>query len=238
MTDFRSARRSTFGGSSGLGRFGGSGVSGDASEAGDASEPGGAAAPAAPRRGRGQKALLTTEPAVYDCAVAALSRSAKTVAQLRRQLRRRIEPGAAGEALIDAALARLQTQGYLSDARFAQGYAGSRMAQARLGRRRVTQELLQKGVAAELVEREVTAAFAETDELTQARAFLAKKRVRPPTDQRDAARIFRLLARAGFGGGTATQVLRLLRADAAASETTSTLSELAEPDPGELADYD
>lgn len=170
-------------------------------------------APAA-RRGRGQKALLKSESAVYDCAVAALARSAKTAAQLRRQLRRRVEPGATGEALIEAALVRLQEQGYLSDARFAQGYAGARMAQGRLGRRRVAQELLQRGVAAELVEREVAAAFAETDELTQARAFLAKKRVRPPTDQRDAARIFRLLARAGFGGGTATQALRLLRAGA------------------------
>jgi regulatory protein len=167
------------------------------------------------RRGRGQKAPLTSEAAVYDCAVAALGRSAKTVAQLQRQLRRRVEPGAAGEALIAAALGRLQQQGYLSDARFAQGYAGTRMTQARLGRRRVAQELLQRGVAAELVEQEVTAAFAETDELTQARAFLAKKRVRPPTDQRDAARIFRLLARAGFGAGTATQALRLLRAGSA-----------------------
>ena len=60
----------------------------------------------APRRGRGQKAPLTSEAAVYDCAVAALARSAKTVSQLRRQLRRRVEPGAAGEALIDAALGR------------------------------------------------------------------------------------------------------------------------------------
>jgi len=192
------------------------------------------------RRAPRQKAVLTSEAAVYDYAIAALTRSAKTVAQLRRQLRRRVEPGAAGEALIDAAVARLQEQGYLSDARFAQGYAGSRMAQARLGRRRVTQELLQKGVAAELVEREVTAAFAETDELTQARAFLAKKRVRPPTDQRDAARIFRLLARAGFGAGTATQVLRLLRAGAAAGAAGSpdALAELVEPDPGDLTDYD
>lgn len=224
MTDIRSARGSRFGGS---GRVGGSGGADDASGAS------GAKVPAAARRGRGQKALLTSEPAVYECAVAALTRSTKTVAQLRRQLRRRVEPGTAGEALIDAALARLQAQGYLSDARFAQGYAGSRMAQARLGRRRVAQELLQKGVAAELVEREVAAAFAETDELTQARAFLAKKRVRPPTDQRDAARIFRLLARAGFGAGTATQVLRQLRAGA--GESTDALTE---PDPADLTDYD
>lgn len=179
--------------------------------------------------GRGKKALLTTEAAVYECAVSALSRRAKTVDQLRRQLRPRVEPGEAGAAFIEAALTRLKEQNYLSDERFAQGYAGARLTQSRLGPRRVAQELLQKGIQPELVQHEVAAAFAETDEVTQARAFLAKKRVRPPTDQKDAARIFRLLARAGFGGGTAVKVLRLLRAGPDA-EVTSDLLDAAGPD--------
>lgn len=173
--------------------------------------------PPAASIGRRTKVLLTTEQAVYDCAVAALARSAKTVAQLRQRLRQRTAPGEAGEALIDAAIARLKDHGYLSDTQFAKSYAGSRMTQAHFGRRRIAQELLQKGVSADLVEREVGAAFAETDELTLAQAFLAKKRVRPPADERDAARIFRLLARAGFGGGTAAQALRRLRAAQTAS---------------------
>jgi regulatory protein len=162
--------------------------------------------------GRGKKALLNTESAVYEYAVSALSRRSKTVSLLRRQLRQRVEPGDAGTTFIESALTRLKEQGYLSDEKFAQGYAGARLTQSRLGPRRVAQELLQKGIQPELVQQEVAAAFAETDEVTQARAFLAKKRVRPPTDQKDAARIFRLLARAGFGGGTAVKVLRLLRA--------------------------
>lgn len=174
--------------------------------------------PPAASAGRRAKVLLTSEQAVYDCAVAALGRSAKTVAQLRQRLRQRTAPGAAGEALIDAAIARLKDHGYLSDTQFAKTYAGSRMTQSHFGRRRIAQELLQKGVPADLVEREVGAAFAETDELTLAQAFLAKKRVRPPADERDAARIFRLLARAGFGAGTAAQALRRLRAASAGEE--------------------
>jgi regulatory protein len=191
-----------------------------------------AGSPAATPRGRGKRPPLSTEQAVYEYAVSALSRRAKTVAQLRRQLRQRVEPGEAGAAFIETALARLKEHGYLSDVRFAQGYAGARMTQSRFGPRRVAQELLQKGIPSELVEREVAVAFAETDELTQARAFLAKKRVRPPTDQRDAARIFRLLARAGFGGGTAVQVLRLLRAGPEAPEADGV------GDLGEGADLD
>ncbi len=167
--------------------------------------------------GRRAKVLLSSEQAVYDCAVAALARSAKTVAQLRQRLRQRTIPGAEGEALIDAAIARLKDHGYLSDTQFAKSYAGSRMTQSHFGRRRIAQELLQKGVPADLVERELGAAFAETDELTLAQAFLVKKRVRPPADERDAARIFRLLARAGFGAGTAAQALRHLRAAHAAT---------------------
>jgi len=191
--------------------------------------PASPSAPAARKRGRGQKAPLTSEQAVYEYAVSSLARRAKTVVQLRRVLRPRVEPGEAGAAFIEAAIGRLKEHGYLSDVRFAQGYAGARMTQSRLGRRRVAQELLQKGVQPDLVEREVAVAFAETDDLTQARAFLAKKRVRPPTDQRDAARIFRMLARAGFGGGTAVQVLRQLRA----GPDAASLSDL-----GEVADLD
>lgn len=202
-------------------------------------QPGDSTPRPAGRRGRSAKTVLVTEQAVYDCAVALLARSAKTVAQLRQRLRQRTAPGTPGEALIDAAIARLKEHGYLSDARFAQTYAGTRLTQAHLGRRRIAQELLHKGVPSELVEREVAAAFATTDELTQARAFLAKKRVRPPTDERDAARIFRLLARAGFTSGTATQALRHLRAQHAQDPTaTDAGGRPADLELGDMSDCD
>jgi regulatory protein len=166
--------------------------------------------------GRAAPAPLSTAQAVYDYAVGRLARSAQTAAALRRALRRRVEPGTAGEALIEEALQRLVDHGYLSDERYARDYAGARMTQARLGSRRIANELQRKGVPAELAQAQVRAAFAETDELTQARAFLAKKRVQPPApgpdNQREAARIFRMLARAGFAPGTAVAALRSLRA--------------------------
>lgn len=203
--------------------------------------PTAAADPASTRptaqRGRREKAKLESEQAVYDHAVASLARSAKTVAQLRRQLRQRTPPGELGEALIDAVITRLQAHGYLSDSRYAESYAGARMAQARLGRRRVAQELLQKGVPPDLVARQVAVAFAQTDDAAQARAFLAKKRVRPPTDERDAARIFRMLARAGFSAGTAAQALRQLRADGAPGQDTGSGQD-ADRELGDMADSD
>ena len=51
--------------------------------------------PELPKRtgfGRGKKALLTTEPAVYECAVSALSRRAKTVAQLNGRVQTQGKP--------------------------------------------------------------------------------------------------------------------------------------------------
>lgn len=162
--------------------------------------------------GSGRTTVLSSEQAVYDYAVRSLARHSQTVAQLRRSLSRRVEPGEAGEALIAAALARLLDHGYLSDERYAKDYASARANQAHLGKRRIASELLQKGISPELAQEQVSAAFAETDDLAQAQAFLAKKRVRPPADQRQAARIFRMLARAGFAADVSMKALRGLRA--------------------------
>lgn len=151
------------------------------------------------------------ERQLYDHAVGLLSRSMRTVAQLVRLLRARARPGPAGEADIEAALARLRDHGYVNDQRFAQSYTTARKDTQRFGRRRITQELLQKGVPADVASAEVATAFENVDEDAQARAFLTRKRVPPPRDQKAAARIFRMLLRAGFPPSAATRALKGLR---------------------------
>ena len=57
------------------------------------------------------------EAALYDYAVNALARSMRTVAQLKRLMRRKVEAGETGEEKIAAVVARLHEHRYLDDAR-------------------------------------------------------------------------------------------------------------------------
>ncbi len=158
---------------------------------------------------RSRRKLLGSEQALYDYAVGVLSRSMRTEAELRRLMRQRIEEATTGEPMIAAVLERLRRHQYLSDVRYAASFASLRRDGRKLGPRRIAQDLRNKGVAAEIITREVEGAFAETDELTQARAFLAKKRIAAPAagDDRAKARILRMLVRAGFSPSTGFRVL-------------------------------
>ena len=51
---------------------------------------------------------------------------------------------------------------------------------------------------AEVIEKAVTGAYSEVNDEQLARAFLHRKRLQKPSGQKQAARIFRTLARAGF----------------------------------------
>lgn len=176
------------------------------------------------RTGPRSPKLFETEAELYNYAVGALGRITRTVMQLRRLLQRRVTPGESGVAMIEAVLSRLQAQQYLSDTRYAASYSALRKENQRLGKRRVAQDLMQKGVPAEVISRELELTYSDTDEETQARAFLARKRTRKPTDQRETARVFRMLARAGFSGSTAMKVLKQWDLDPEA------LAQLAEAD--------
>jgi regulatory protein len=167
---------------------------------------------AAAKKPRGPK-LYADEQSLYDYAVAALSKRTRTTVEMKRLLRRHVEPGETGSALIDAVVARLSSHGYLSDERFAASYSMLRREGPRFGRRRIAQDLLQKGVAKDVVSREVDAAFAEVDEETQARAFLARKRVQKPAEKRATGRVVRMLCRAGFSIAIAMRILRSWQID-------------------------
>ena len=154
-----------------------------------------------------------TEDALYDYAVRALSRRMRTVAELKRLMRPRVPEGEMGELLINMVILRLKDQKYLNDSSYAAAYSGFRRDNEKFGRRRVITDLKAKGVHADVIEKAIADTYSGVDEQALARAFLKRKRLRKPANNKDAARIFRALLRAGFGAGVAISVLKKWEVD-------------------------
>jgi regulatory protein len=80
---------------------------------------------------------------LLEFAVRSLSSQMKSVRDLRRKMKTRAEPEEAGEAAMDAVIAKLKELGYLSDERFAADYTRLRKENEKYGKRRVQQGLMQ-----------------------------------------------------------------------------------------------
>src|SRR5215813_5758973 len=94
---------------------------------------------------------LETEEELYEYAVGALGRRARSVAELKRLLRNRVEADTElGKTLIDLIIVRLKDRGYLNDAKYAASYSSFRRDNEKYGRRRVITELKIKGVHQEV----------------------------------------------------------------------------------------
>src|SRR5688572_4685069 len=100
------------------------------------------------------------EKALYEIAVRALGRRARSVNELRVLLERR----KAAKGDIDAVLARLREHGYLDDARFARAFVTSRIDNERQGSRRVQRDLAARRVHPEVIQQAVHAGYEEVDE--------------------------------------------------------------------------
>jgi len=162
-----------------------------------------------------------TENELYEYAVGALSRRMRTVAELKRLLRQRVESETGlGQTLVELVIRRLKDQGYVNDSAYAATYSSLRRDNEKFGRMRVITDLKAKGVHGEIIEQAVSSAYDEVNEEKQARAYLKRKRLRKPENQKEAARIFRNLARAGFGAST---ILRILKKWDVEEETLSAL---------------
>jgi regulatory protein len=148
------------------------------------------------------------EQALYQYAVEALGRRMRSVAELKRLMRGRVARQADGEALIERVVERLKQQRYLNDANYAAAYLSFRMENEKFGRLRVVQDLKARGVHAEVIGEAVRAAYEGVDEAQLARQFLERKHIRQPKDRRDAARVFRALARAGFSWAVIMGILK------------------------------
>ncbi len=155
-----------------------------------------------------KKADPLDESALHDYAVKALGRHMRTVSELTRLMRTKVEKEPSGQAKIDAVLARLKDYGYLNDADYAATYTRLRQENASLGKRRVQQDLAIKGVNKELITETLTAAYQNVNEEELARRHLERKRVQKPSSDKEAARIMRMLVRAGFSTGVIFKILK------------------------------
>jgi regulatory protein len=163
-----------------------------------------------------------SEDALYEYSVAALARRMRTVAELKRLMRARVEDAESeyGQTLIELVIRRLKDQGYLNDSQYAASFSSMRRDNQKFGRMRVITDLKVKGVHGDVIEKAVEATFDGINEEKQAREYLRKKRMQKPKDQKQAARIFRQLARAGFGTKTIFTILKKWDVD---DETLSAL---------------
>ncbi len=166
------------------------------------------------------------ENALYDYAVGALGRRMRTVAELKRLMRQRVEKDEIGHLLVEMVILRLKEHKYLNDTNYAAAYSAFRRDNEKFGRRRVITDLKVKGVHADIIEKVVDDAYSAVNEEALARAFLKRKRLKKPENDKQAARIFRGLMRAGFGMGVAIKVLKNWNVE---DEVLTALQEEAEP---------
>ena len=145
---------------------------------------------------------------LYDYAVKSLARKMRTVAELKRLLRARAQQNDDGALAVEAVIAKLKEQKYLNDSRYAAAYSQYRQTNEKFGRRRVISDLKAKGVHNDVINQAVSSAYEEINEEKLARQFLDRKRLRKPQNERESARIFRMLIRAGFSTNTIFKVLK------------------------------
>jgi regulatory protein len=162
-----------------------------------------------------------SEDKLYEYAVGALARRMRSIAELKRLLRPRVESDTEyGRTLVELVIRRLKDQGYLNDAKYAAAYSSFRRDNEKFGRRRVVTDLKVKGVHGEVIDKAVASVYGEVNEEKQARQYLRRKRLQKPKDRKQAARVFRQLARAGFGAKTIFIILKKWDVD---DETLSAL---------------
>jgi regulatory protein len=161
------------------------------------------------------KKKVYSEDELYEYAVDALARRMRTVAELKRLFRARVDDAESeyGQTLIELVIRRLKDRGYLNDSQYAAYFSSLRRDNQKLGRRRIVTDLKIKGVHGDVIDKAVDAAFEGISEEKQAREYLRKKRMVKPNDQKQTARIFRQLARAGFGSKTIFTILKNWKVD-------------------------
>ncbi|MFB3813029.1 MAG: regulatory protein RecX [Terriglobales bacterium] len=145
---------------------------------------------------------------LYEYAVAALGRRMRTVAEMKRLLRQRVAGQDSAETMVEVVVDKLKEQRYLNDTEYARTYSSLRRENDKLGRRRVITDLKTKGVHGDVIDKTVGEAYAGVNEEKLAREFLLRRHIKKPADQKQAAKVFRTLARAGFATRTIIGILK------------------------------
>jgi regulatory protein len=169
---------------------------------------------------------VDSEDELYEYAVGALGRRMRTVAELKRLLRPRVEMETEyGKTLVELIIRRLKDNGYLNDSQYAATYSSLRRDNQKFGKMRVISELKTRGVHRDLIDKAVTSAYEGVSDEKQARQYLRRKQLQKPEDRKEVARVFRQLARAGFGTKTIMTILKNWGVD---EETMSALESESE----------
>src|SRR5579884_819446 len=108
------------------------------------------------------KTKLNDEPSLYEYSIRALGRRMRTVAELKRLLRNRVEDSEYGRVLVETVIARLKEERYLNDTAYASSYSSLRKDNNKFGRRRVISDLKQRGVHDDVIDKTVAAAYEGT----------------------------------------------------------------------------
>lgn len=150
---------------------------------------------------------------LLEHAVRSLASRMKSERDLRRKLAERAAPGEEGQPDIDRVVVKLKELGYLSDERFAADFTRLRKDNEKYGQRRVQQGLMQKGIPQPIANEALGTAYEDVDEVALARAYIARKRMKPPAGdreqkQKETAKAMRRLIAAGFTTKTIWKVLR------------------------------
>lgn len=154
------------------------------------------------------KRILSDEASLYEYAIGALGRRMRSVAELRRLMREKVEDSEHGRLLIDVVIARLKEQKYLNDSQYASTFSSLRKDNERFGKRRVISDLKQRGVHDDVINKAVSTAYGDTNEEQLARDYLRRKRLKKPSNEKETARIFRAMIRAGYGAKTIFTILK------------------------------
>jgi regulatory protein len=144
--------------------------------------------------------------ALYETAVRALGRRARSTAEIRLLL----EKKKAGKKQIEAVLQRLRQNGYLDDARFARYFAAAQLENELKGKARVRRDLKGRGLNEEAAEKAISRTYQDVDEAALLRQYIRRKvRVTKPLSKPSTvASFFRRLLRAGFRSDTIIQELK------------------------------
>jgi len=139
-----------------------------------------------------------------DLAFGYLGRRERTVLEMRRYLEgKRVEPSA-----IDEALAHLQQEDYLNDARFAQQFADEKRLLEEWGADRIERRLLTLGVPVEHI-RAAVEVRDRAGELEAASALLRRRFPALGDDPRERRRAYGVLVRKGYDQELAWDAIRV-----------------------------
>src|ERR1700691_6380674 len=102
-----------------------------------------------------------SEDELYEYAVGALARRMRTVAELKRLLRARVEDAESeyGKTLVELIIRRLKDRGYLNDSQYAAYFSSLRRDNQKFGRMRVVTDLKSKSMHSDVIGKAVDAAY-------------------------------------------------------------------------------